>query len=239
MSNENFIYSITPDVLVEGSFESYLSARAHIRGLRTLRYHTESTIKQESIGAHVGFMVGAAFLLYGNPSSALLKAIAFHDHAEQVTGDSPSPSKRVFPAIKSALTQAEALFSEEFHIPNGESELDPEDLRRLKVLDRISGIAFSAHELELGNKSVVHVLDNFLNYLGETLPTINELRFVGACIFDLTVPRSKVPTLNTGAVKTNAKLINHPEQGIVESFSRLVLEAYGRENRERERHEDA
>lgn len=209
--------------------QTYLSAKAHIRGLRVNRYHTESVLKQENIAAHVGFMVGAAFLIYKTPSVDLLRAIAFHDHAEQVTGDAPAPAKIKFPEIKATLGKAESLFHEEYGIRECEESLSTEDLRRLKVLDRISGIAYSAHELELGNKSVTHVFVNFMNYLGKMSPTLDEMRFVGSVLFDITVSSDWVPSLNTGAVKIHQSVVQPIDTFVKDTFWAMWVEALGRD----------
>lgn len=135
---------------------------AHYRAVAVKRYHCIRTINQETIAAHVGAMIGLAFAVYRDPSPDLLKAIAFHDHAEFRTGDSPSDEKRRRPALKAQLDLAEAEVQKEWAIP--EVTLSEADQRRLKFLDVMSGVSFCLSEFEMGNRAHVSVMRNYLDY---------------------------------------------------------------------------
>lgn len=63
------------------------------RGGYTTRYHTERTLREDTVGHH-SFNV-AAIVMYVRPdaSAALLRAALLHDVAEHVLGDIPAPVK--------------------------------------------------------------------------------------------------------------------------------------------------
>jgi 5'-deoxynucleotidase YfbR-like HD superfamily hydrolase len=156
--------------------QSFTAVHAHVRGCATKRYHTEPTLQNETVGAHVGFMVGAAFIIYDTPSLALLKAISLHDHMEAITGDMPAPMKVRRPELKAIIDELEMEFHGESKLP-GWPMLDAHEERQLKVLDRLSGVACASQELRMGNWSVHHVLGAFCGYFATLKPEWKELYF--------------------------------------------------------------
>jgi len=83
-------------------------------------------------------MAALACVLWPEPSAALFRAIACHDLGEIATGDVPAPTKRD-PVIAEALDRLEAKALRDmglvFHV-------DPDDARRLKLLDRLDAYLF-------------------------------------------------------------------------------------------------
>jgi 5'-deoxynucleotidase YfbR-like HD superfamily hydrolase len=156
--------------------QAYQAVHAHERGCQTERYHTQKTLQRETVGAHVGFMIGAAFIIYDTPSLALMKAISFHDHMEAVTGDIPAPMKLRDPNLKIRLDELEMEFHAESKLP-GWPKMDAFEDRQLKMLDRLSGVAFSAREMRMGNWEAQLSFLNYSNYIAALKPNWKELYF--------------------------------------------------------------
>lgn len=133
------------------------------RGLSVQRFHTVPTISKETVGHHSALVAGFAYLIWPDKPQLLAHAI-FHDVAEHVTGDIPSPGKRLF-VDRTRLKAAEQdiLDGVNLQLPS----LTPADERCLKICDILAGMAACRHELMLGNHFIKESFDNYIDYLGE------------------------------------------------------------------------
>lgn len=72
------------------------------------RHHTYKISGEDTVGNHTFNMLNLLLALNPEPSGNLIKAVLWHDIAERFVGDTPSPVKKAYPAIKAALKQAES-----------------------------------------------------------------------------------------------------------------------------------
>jgi 5'-deoxynucleotidase YfbR-like HD superfamily hydrolase len=97
-----------------------------------LRYHTQRTLRQQSIGAHsFGVM---QLVLAADPEcrKEVLVAAMRHDYAELSTGDVPAPAKRASAALQGALDDLERAHP---HLAPHPGPFTSRELRILKWAD--------------------------------------------------------------------------------------------------------
>lgn len=138
------------------------------KGAAVKRYHGETTIKEQTVGAHsFGVMWLCYVLTQGKPSANLLLAASSHDLAEWKIGDVPAPTKRGVPGLREQLNQLEEeeLFKVglAFHLTSGEQRI-------LKMADAMEGLVFCRSEQFLGNHGIKQVFQNFRSYITEFEP---------------------------------------------------------------------
>lgn len=137
-----------------------------IKGAYTKRFHTVPTIMQETVGHHSMLIAGLLYILWPAKQHLLIHAI-FHDLPEHVTGDVPSPGKRMF-------VDRERLKAAEFSlmVDAGLSlpKLSAEDERCLKIADILAGMITCSQELTMGNRMVLESMENYSAYLKEIGP---------------------------------------------------------------------
>jgi 5'-deoxynucleotidase YfbR-like HD superfamily hydrolase len=105
-----------------------------------------------------------ALMMKPDASASLLKAALYHDLAEQVVGDIPSPAKRRFD-LGERLDKLERAVIEEAGIEN--PALTDEEARILKLADIAQGALFCAREIQLGNKRLIPVFTRYISYASE------------------------------------------------------------------------
>jgi 5'-deoxynucleotidase YfbR-like HD superfamily hydrolase len=133
------------------------------RSAKTQRFHTETLIRAQSVGEH---SYGVAWLCWmltnGEPSAALLMHAIAHDAAEHCTGDIPAPVKRGSDAVKSHFDSAEqdALKGAGICLP----PLSEHEELVLKLADSLEGLLYTLDEIDMGNKSVIPVMNAFSDY---------------------------------------------------------------------------
>jgi 5'-deoxynucleotidase YfbR-like HD superfamily hydrolase len=135
-------------------------------GVKVKRFHTVPTINQETVGHHSSIVAGLLYILWPEKLYLLPHAI-FHDLPEHITGDTPSPGKRLFvdrDRMKSAESQIFANAS--VQLP----ELNSEDARCLKICDILAGMATCQHEMMMGNSYVKESMRNYHSYILEIGP---------------------------------------------------------------------
>ncbi len=134
-----------------------LSLRA---GGRVLRWHAMPHVGQQTVADHCGHAVGLLFLLHPSPGEALVKSLLWHDQAERVVGDMPSPGKRAFPTLGAEYERAEAEFLGRYaDVAAANSSLTEEDLAWLSAIDRLERYLFLRDQEMLGNAHAVAVAD--------------------------------------------------------------------------------
>lgn len=142
-------------------------------GALTKRYHTKSTIRENTVGHHSFGVAMLCWLLLDECPGELIMAGLCHDLAEQVTGDVSSPTKRKYPQLAEMVQQMEYELLGE-HDMDFEIHLSPEHARILKMADRMDGMLFCINEYELGNHSILDVYNRYVNYIEELTPTGRE-----------------------------------------------------------------
>lgn len=137
-------------------------------GARVKRFHTASTLQQQTIAEHsFGVAWLCEWLTGGKASKDLILAALSHDLAEQLTGDIPSPAKRSL-GIQEVVGHREATILQNNNI-DYESRLTGTELRVLKLADALDGMVFCVHEHTLGNKAMRQIFNRFKTYVKEAV----------------------------------------------------------------------
>lgn len=132
-----------------------------ILGAEVKRYHTVTTLREETVGHHSHGVAMLCILLCPNISANLLKAALMHDLAEQSTGDIPSPAKREY-GIGDQIDELECRLMNEAGIPF--PSLTTYEQRILKLADIAHGALFCLREMELGNRRARVVFERYQSY---------------------------------------------------------------------------
>jgi 5'-deoxynucleotidase YfbR-like HD superfamily hydrolase len=133
-------------------------------GAEVTRYHTVFTFNNETVGHHSHGVAMMVLMMKPDASASLLKAALYHDLAEQVVGDIPSPAKRRF-GLAERLDRLELAVIEEAGIEN--PALTDEEARILKLADIAQGALFCAREIQLGNVRLIPVFTRYIVYASE------------------------------------------------------------------------
>lgn len=141
-------------------------------GAEVKRYHTVTTLREETVGHHSHGVALLCLLLCPSAGADLLKAALLHDLAEQVTGDIPSPAKREY-GIGDQVDELELrlLSDAGLKFPH----LTAYDKRVLKLADIAHGALFCVRELELGNRRMRVVLQRYQQYAESMQLSLREL----------------------------------------------------------------
>ena len=133
-------------------------------GAEVIRYHTVFTFNNETVGHHSHGVAMMVLMMKPDASASLLKAALYHDLAEQVVGDIPSPTKRQS-GLGKHLDKLELAIIEDAGIEN--PKLTDEEARVLKLADIAQGALFCAREIQLGNKRLIPVFTRYIIYASE------------------------------------------------------------------------
>lgn len=137
-----------------------------LKGGRVWRYHTKHLTRPESVAEHHHMVAWLAWIYTeGAASARLLMACLSHDLPEHVTGDLPSPTKRLMPGLKDALAMAEDNVFKAAGVPNFEHDLTPEDAEVLKFCDNFAGWLKCKWEAKLGNTTLANTESRYRAYL--------------------------------------------------------------------------
>lgn len=137
-----------------------------VKGGRVKRFHAKSLVKDENVAEHSYSVAWLAWMVSeGNPSLKLIMACLSHDMPEHVTGDIPSPVKRLQPGLKEAMSALEDKLFGLAGIPNFERELDAPDSEVLAFCDNFSGWLKCLYERRLGNLTLVNTETRYKDYL--------------------------------------------------------------------------
>lgn len=137
-----------------------------IAGSEVKRFHTIRIIGEETNGHHSFLVAVLCELLSPECSSTLLKAALTHDLPEETIGDIPSPTKSAMGkevcAIEDALL---ASFDLDY-----ESKLSREELRTLKLADRLAGLIFCKRQIAMGNSLILDCHRNYFALVQDMEP---------------------------------------------------------------------
>lgn len=133
-------------------------------GAETERYHTIRTLQRETVGHHSHGV--AMFVVLMGGGMAVLRAALFHDLAEHILGDLPSPAKKKY-GIGEQVNELEEQLLEGvgFNV-----ELDVRSERILKFADIFQGMSFCSREVKMGNAKLVSVFYRYKTYAEELIP---------------------------------------------------------------------
>lgn len=134
-----------------------------LSGSEVKRYHTVTTLQAETVGHHSHGVALLCLLLRPDASAALLTAALRHDLAEHITGDIPSPAKRLY-GIGEQVSNIEETLLAAAWIPS--PELTADEARTLKIADIAQGALFCVREVELGNRRQMNIFTRYLAYYG-------------------------------------------------------------------------
>lgn len=134
------------------------------KGSEVVRYHTVHTLQRETVGHHSHGVAMLCAFIDPVASSSLLRAALLHDLAEHVTGDIPSPAKRLYGiGDQVSRTEEDLLWGADLEIPY----LSDYEKRTLKIADIAQGALFCAREIQLGNREMRTVLNRYISYAQE------------------------------------------------------------------------
>jgi 5'-deoxynucleotidase YfbR-like HD superfamily hydrolase len=131
-------------------------------GSEVKRYHTVTTIQQETVGHHShGVAMILMILMDDNCPGYLLAEALLHDLAEHQTGDIPSPAKIKYGIGEQVSDLEERLLrGTNFCRPN----IADYERRMLKLADIAQGAMFCAREISLGNSKMRVIFDRYISY---------------------------------------------------------------------------
>lgn len=136
------------------------------RAGRVRRYHTAHMVQGEDVAQHTFNCLNLVMILTkGLPSMALLQHVLLHDQGEWLTGDIPSPTKRVLPA--SAKADIDMLEDQAINLIHrwGIPELSAEDRRLFKLVDNWDGLLKCMEEAIMGSLDAQEIGNNYVQYL--------------------------------------------------------------------------
>lgn len=133
------------------------------------RFHAQPTIQTQTMAEHQWNAVTLFRHFFPHlVTETSLIAIMYHDAAEIVTGDIPSPAKRAKPAIKVLLDEVEEQFNEEHDIPDIWGEIR----RPFKICDILEGLRYTSRQRRCAKTS--EVLHNWEQMLVEATMTLGD-----------------------------------------------------------------
>lgn len=142
-----------------------------LEGGRVTRFHTRSFLKAETNAEHSFFVAWVCWwCMAGNPSAALLMAALSHDLPEHVTGDLPSPTKKL---LNGVMDEWEHKLYMDAEVLNYAMMLNSEELYVFKFADLCAGWLKCVYERELGNLTLIPVQGRYRAYIFELLPKLS------------------------------------------------------------------
>lgn len=155
-------------------FRQLMSLRA---GGLVKRWHCLPTIGQQTVAEHSAQALTILLILKPDASSELIKAVLWHDSAEQYVGDVPAPSLRASPDFKREYECEEHRFLEEQHPAayRAVAFLQGEDAYWLKAVDRLDAIMFMVEQRLLGNRHADRIINLSVKWLREDKNTPPEV----------------------------------------------------------------
>ena len=137
------------------------------KGLRVKRFHTETVLREDTVGHHSANVAALILWLYEPelPPAELLKACILHDVAEYYTGDVPAHTKWEYPELKTLLDRIEEEACKGQGMGEASSRLTNYEHTMLKYADNIELAMKCLHECELGNKTVLTIVDKIIGRL--------------------------------------------------------------------------
>lgn len=127
------------------------------------RYHTQRTLRQQTLGAHSFNMLLLVDQLAPMARKEVWQAVMHHDLPELFTGDMPAPIKRLHPELKVIMQEAEEDLTplyRELHLTVGEEQL-------VKFCDTMELTLWCLEEWQMGNRYVKACIVNGITWMWE------------------------------------------------------------------------
>lgn len=132
-------------------------------GMSVRRYHQYHTAEIDTVGKHSAGVALFIHLINPDASKHLIMAALAHDLGEQITGDVPSPAKKLL--SQTANIELKTLEANLLADHNFSFLLTPAERALLKIADCFDGLAFCVEEAERGNKSLAKVAATYASYI--------------------------------------------------------------------------
>ena len=133
-----------------------------LSGSEVKRYHTVTTLTTETVGHHSHGVAMLCMVLTDYLASAqLLESALMHDLAEAVTGDIPSPAKRLY-GIGDQVSELEQTLLAEAGLAT--FILSKDEARTLKLADIAQGALYCLREAERGNRLMLKICARYIEY---------------------------------------------------------------------------
>lgn len=146
--------------------KDFVQLLSRMRSGGTQRFHTHADrmLKTQDVAQHSYNVVWLVMALTAHAASRhLILAALEHDAVEHWTGDMPAPTKRALGIREQYAAYEERLGTDHFGRMYG-ADLGLFDATVLRLADAIEGAFRCVHEIELGNKLVYGILENFRSY---------------------------------------------------------------------------
>lgn len=131
------------------SFERLWALR---KGSHVKRWHTERIIGEQTVGQHSHDALNLLLVLHPNPTSMLIRAVAWHDKAEYRSGDMPAPVLWQHVALGHAYEDLQqTILEEDFGLYL--SRLTDEEKIWLNAVDKLEAYFFSIEQVSMGNNN--------------------------------------------------------------------------------------
>lgn len=122
------------------------------------RYHSTIMLREQSVAEHTWQVMLIYAQKFGSPPSHVWHYMLCHDVAEIGTGDIPFLAKRRFPALKSALQDAEKEILDDFGLSG--KDLTVQEQLRVKWADLTEMNLFASEDLAMGNLYAQDIIFN-------------------------------------------------------------------------------
>lgn len=131
------------------------------------RFHCYDMVHPENVAQHTFNVMNLLMVMTGGTiSHRLLEAALLHDQGEYVTGDIPSPIKRMMGGGASVLNSMEEQAIQMIHV-RGTPDLTEWEHTMLKAADNLDGLLTCVREVKRGNTQMAEVASVYAGYLKE------------------------------------------------------------------------
>jgi len=146
------------------------------RGGAVIRMHTENTLQKYNNAIHTFnaiFIAKEIARELNTEDQLIVDYLLIHDLPEEWVGDCPAPVKR-FGNVSQEYRSLEASWHAQ-HVPEHfaqASMLSPVDYAIAKSADYLELVHFCVTEIELGNRTIMHVFNNAQSYVHQINNTL-------------------------------------------------------------------
>lgn len=131
------------------------------------RFHCYDMVHTENVAQHTFNVMNLLMIMTGGTlSHKLLEAALLHDQGEYVTGDIPSPIKRMLGSAASVINNMEEQAVRMIHV-RGTPPLTEWEHAMLKAADNLDGLITAMREVKRGNQPMAEVAAVYAGYLKE------------------------------------------------------------------------
>lgn len=155
---------------VVAAFPNMKVSHRHLRrGGRVLRYHTEPTLRKQTVAEHSWGVAMIARELYPDDKMLMIASL-LHDIAEHQTGDMPAPVKWKNEALRRELERVENDVNSELGLIEL-LQLNALQRQRLKYCDLLELLWFCVEEMQAGSRDAKDIYTRAMDHLLNNHPT--------------------------------------------------------------------